>query len=58
MTQTDKDDVFVVWRRSDGYVNATTGMPQDWPGFAFTKLGESTDWTVALALIVQGRNES
>jgi hypothetical protein len=61
MTATNKSpeaDLYVVWRRSDGYVAASTSsMPKDWPGFTFTKLGEFCDWKDAYELIAQNRKE-
>jgi hypothetical protein len=48
---------YVVWRRNDGYVAATTSMLQDRPGFTFTKLGEFSEWKDAYELIAQNRED-
>jgi len=53
--------MYFVWRRSDGYVNASTGMPSDWTQpsdgerVTFKLLGEFEEWKDAEAFIMKNK---
>ena len=51
----NKPSTYHVWRRSDGYVNATTYPAENTPSFSFEELLVTEDWGEALDLILSER---
>ncbi len=59
---TDPDDLhrttYYVWRRSDGYVNASAYKPLNYLTSTFEILLETTEWSLAYDRIIEERKNS